>query len=371
MRYFQLIEYIDFSEEKLKSRLKDDKNHNLDINSDNLKNEFTELLASYDPTQNNKYVNWMISRYLNRGIRFLEDLPKLTEPLELYSRLVKSKKLKSEHRDINKYRTLSDFLDITDEYIEVKTSREEKSEIEQKLIDNDEVEILLNTSEYKVVIPKTERASCYYGRNTRWCTAGKRNNEFESYNEQGLLYTILHKPTNKRWQFHFEEGQFMDEKDNPINIPKFLSIHKPIYDLFENLGKVELENDSTRVGNKWYNKKGQFHRIVGPAITSYHKSGNVWTKQWWLNSQRHRIDGPAVTMYYNSGGIYLEEWYLNGRLHRTDGPAKIEYHPSGEIENIEWFLNGKRIYSEDWLEENGYEWPLDKQQQQELIKEFG
>ena len=58
----------------------------------------------------------MISRYLNGGIRFLEDLGKLTEPLDLYSRLSRAKKLKPEHRDINKYKTLNDFLDVTDLY---------------------------------------------------------------------------------------------------------------------------------------------------------------------------------------------------------------------------------------------------------------
>lgn len=57
--------------------------------------------------------------------------------------------------------------------------------------------------------------------NTRWCTAAKKDNMFDEYNKEGPLYIILHKPTNRRWQFHLRGQQFMDERDNDTNFIKF------------------------------------------------------------------------------------------------------------------------------------------------------
>ena len=39
----------------------------------------------------------------------------------------------------------------------------------------------------------------------------------------------------------------------------------------------------------WYNDRGQFHRVDGPAIE--YANG---TKSWYLNGKLHREDGPAI-----------------------------------------------------------------------------
>ena len=62
---------------------------------------------------------------------------------------------------------------------------------------------------------------------------------------------------------------------------------------------------------------------------------------------------------------------MNGKRHRTDGPAYIGRYETGEIYDCEWFLNGKDVYPEDWLEENGYKWPLTKEQEIEFLLVFG
>ena len=40
---------------------------------------------------------------------------------------------------------------------------------------------------------------------------------------------------------------------------------------------------------KWYNEKGEYHRLDGPAIEFANGS-----KYWYQNGLRHREDGPAV-----------------------------------------------------------------------------
>ena len=128
--------------------------------------------------------------------------------------------------------------------------------------------------------------------------------------------------------------------------------------------------------NKEYkNSEGDFHRIDGPAYISYFL-GKVLVEGWFLNGKYHRTDGPAYTLYYSCGTfprdtVERESWFLNGQQHRTDGPADIWYFPPNEIESKSWYLNDNEIFPEDWLKENNYKWPLNEQQQTELLLRFG
>lgn len=103
----------------------------------------------------------------------------------------------------------------------------------------------------------------------------------------------------------------------------------------------------------------------------YHKNGKRKSNFWTLNGQYHKISEPAYFDYHESGNIFLEAWYQNGELHRTNGPAFILHNEKGIIESEIWYLHGKRIHLEDWLKENGYEWPLNDDQQTELLLRFG
>ena len=121
----------------------------------------------------------------------------------------------------------------------------------------------------------------------------------------------------------------------------------------------------------WY-LNGEAHREDGPAYILYQSSGEISVTQWWLNGRLHRTDGPANAGFKISGKMDFEGWYLNGKLHRTDGPAHIIYNPSVDIIfHSFWYLYGKEIFPFQWLKENGYKWPLTKDQQTELLLMFG
>ncbi len=95
---------------------------------------------------------------------------------------------------------------------------------------------------------------------------------------------------------------------------------------------------------EWY-KHGKYHRIGGPAIQRYNKSGRIKSEQsfingiqhgenrWWFESGKirhkqyfvvgdfHRLDGPANVMWHESGQVYEETYWVDGYRHRVDGPA--------------------------------------------------
>ena len=120
----------------------------------------------------------------------------------------------------------------------------------------------------------------------------------------------------------------------------------------------------------WY-LYGKEHKDSEPAIIYYFKSGKIKSKEWWIDGKCHRVDGPAVIDYYESGVIRSKTWVLDNKRHRTNSPANIIYSESGKIKFEHWFLNEKRIYPKEWLKENGYSWPLNENQQIELLLTFG
>ena len=54
-------------------------------------------------------------------------------------------------------------------------------------------------------------------------------------------------------------------------------------------------------------------------------------------------------MSHLKGKIKQELWYLDGKLHRVDGPAIIQYYKSGKKQGEIWYLNGDESNHKDWL----------------------
>jgi len=107
----------------------------------------------------------------------------------------------------------------------------------------------------------------------------------------------------------------------------------PFYD-------AEIDED----GNiRYYNEKGQLHRLDGPAVE--YTDGS---KEWWVNGDPHRLDGPAIE---RADGTRV--WLVNGVGHRLDGPA-VEY-PDGYKE---WWIRGMRLgdTAEGFTQEKFEQW---------------
>ena len=66
----------------------------------------------------------------------------------------------------------------------------------------------------------------------------------------------------------------------------------PFYD-------IEI-NDKGNI--RYYNKKGERHRLDGPAVE--YPNGE---KEWWVNGKKHRLDGPAAE--YANGN---RQWWVDG-----------------------------------------------------------
>ena len=176
-------------------------------------NVFSQIVSA-DPTSGSnkmgKYSKWLLWLYQNNNLK-LEDLYKATEYLTLFHKF----KNKIENNDIGKYQSLPELYRAVQPFEGQKTHGEEVRDIK-----NGEAEKVYEDDTWLVVVPHTERAACYYGKGTKWCTAATDgNNMFNTYNDEGFLYININKKNNTKYQFHFESEQFMDATDEEITSP--------------------------------------------------------------------------------------------------------------------------------------------------------
>lgn len=233
------------------------------LNKSANKDAIWQALVDSDPTKNKQYLQWIlvkgISQWKTKSVHlFLEDLKStLFETLETFKKLSDKKKLGEVDRDINRFPSSDALFDAIEKYQDV--SLDNDKDIEKKFYENKEATLFYDSPRIKIVIPHTKETSCFFGRNTQWCTAGKQNNMFNEYNKRGPLYIILHKSTNKRWQFWFVNAktqsggyytnQFMNERDYPIDFKEFRK-HSAYKEIQKALAKPIKESGDIRLMEK-------------------------------------------------------------------------------------------------------------------------
>jgi hypothetical protein len=149
-----------------------------------------------------------------------EDMYKYFDPLKFFHDNKTLLKRGGVELDIFKYRSLLELESVLQPYMEAEP---DEYGISDKQIKKEEADKVYEDDEWLIVIPRSERASCIYGRGTRWCTASTGSeNYFDEYNDKGNLYININKKTGQKLQFHFEEVQFMDEDDDEIDIDSIM-----------------------------------------------------------------------------------------------------------------------------------------------------
>src|SRR5271157_2096271 len=198
--------------------------------------QLIQAIATADPTPNKELTFWLCLNYAKDGIQRWEDIGRAVEALQKFKALLRKPNLTPplQIRDINQIKGLPALEDIVETYKEkdVQSNSEIADKEEQNFYKTGKAQLVLNTSQAKVVIPKTKEASKFFGKGTRWCTAAEKNNMFSTYNKQGPLYIVMIKGTKEKYQFHFETEQFMDVQDKEIDIIALFNKYPVLLDVF-------------------------------------------------------------------------------------------------------------------------------------------
>lgn len=258
------------------------------------------------------YVEWMISQLRKLAVKvdqevpfkenkeeferaykqarnlFFEDLFKVKQNLIRFHANKKTDKI--EKKDINQYSNFDELESVVDQ-LPLETATTTKSERKESKV-HPGSEIVYETPNWDVI--KIERqdelgkeAACFYGGNqmksskgeTNWCTSAPGLNYFQNYIKKGPLYVMLPKGENtkfgsnakekgdisglpaRRYQFHFEDQQFMDPDDRQIDLVKYFGPGGEMEELKE-FFKPQFTNAYLNAGNS---SDGETFRLEYPS----------------------------------------------------------------------------------------------------------
>jgi len=91
--------------------------------------------------------------------------------------------------------------------------------------------------------------------------------------------------------------------------------YKIIY--YYNIKETKIERE------QYYNSKGKLHRLDGPTVIYYYKSGEIRGERYYINGKYHRLNGPAVILYFKSGEIRGEYYWINNKYYLKEDFYKI------------------------------------------------
>jgi hypothetical protein len=170
-------------------------------------------LSEMDPTPNNKLLQWVVKRYLKGDFK-VEDAPDVKNTLSQFV----EKQRSLDKKDINQYPSLADLSTAVGTAVDVTSKRQQKIQTKHEGID-----VVKKGSDGILIHVKTEAASCYYGKGTKWCTAATESkNYFNDYNSRGEVYIFLAKD-GRKYQFFVSDDadvfEFSNENNNPADVP--------------------------------------------------------------------------------------------------------------------------------------------------------
>lgn len=153
------------------------------VDSGKMSQQEFDVVVNTDPTNNQKYINWLLKQYGRSGNTIDRDL------LEFFD---KNPQLFLE-KDINSYKNLIHFETIVrpkyEQYIQ---------KIESKKVDK-----IYEDDDWMVVSPKSHVASCKYGAGTKWCVTTKdRDTHWNTYSKNAIFYFVINKNLTKEDQLY-------------------------------------------------------------------------------------------------------------------------------------------------------------------------
>lgn len=231
-----------------------------------------------------KYANWIIKHFnspktgfeigspeYNDFIKkhrkyYLEDLYKVTDDLRKFDEL--KKYFPEDKRDINKYtpKQLYTFLENFEIPEKLKQKKSEKESKQSRSgFEHKGSEVVLETPDWTVLKiegtgPEQKDAACYFGGfqkygegESRWCTSAPGYDYWKTYLSKGPLFVLFKKGDvesgkvtglpKERYQFHFEDAQFMDRLDNQIDLVTFMNENPELKGFFKkNFAKMMVKS---------------------------------------------------------------------------------------------------------------------------------
>lgn len=314
-----------------------------------------------DPSRNKSATQWLIKSFLNNGF-LLEDIvgekdSKVYETLSMFG--LHRGKLDVFKRDLNRYATIAEVWKSIEACIEQEEELNTLSGKGARRLEREqayrESEILIDEPNgFKVVIPKTEFASCWWGRGTRWCTASKKNSYFFGYAEKAPLFIFIvpsHDPEEKTRKFQLyvteNEFQFMNEADETLShheIKEYWEYIRPFY-------RHALRVNSSIIQDNYDHNENNFSFLDDDCLElAISKQGNL------LSCFPYRLSTHLYELGVEQNGMALEYVPEELRTHTvclkavTQNGDSLAFVPQALKKSLYKFFP-KKYKNDDFIEE--------------------
>lgn len=180
-------------------------------------NHVIEQLQGADPTKNNQYMIWLIREFI-KGVKLEDLMSRGADALADFVAMRKANKVPAEMADIGRL-SFTQLEDLTANY---QANATPVSKVEPS---RGKYETIHRGEDCLIIHPQDIQAAIFYGQGTKWCTAARNNNMFNSYNQSGPLYIIIPKEpkyNGEKYQIHLATEQYMNEKDKKVDIAELI-----------------------------------------------------------------------------------------------------------------------------------------------------
>ena len=234
--------------EKYRDRLTDTLNDNPTPINGMMVNDYDKVVEHIESElPHPKYLEFVLDSICcgGHGINTEQILPLIQN----FHRLSEKNLIKNKDIYSKEYKTPegSDYVDLSDLYDVVEKATEEELNKEQDKVLKGQKDVVYDGPKWRVIVPKTHKASCAYGSGTKWCTTSRDSSHFDQYTNDALLFYIIDKssPTSEdnvmykvalNWLFQWskktqkfsakriEDATLYDSADNTVRLNHVLPL---------------------------------------------------------------------------------------------------------------------------------------------------
>jgi hypothetical protein len=202
-----------------------------------------EWVAHSDPTPHKIYTEWLC-KLLISGVLRIEDKYKAHEYLEKYNQI--KSRLPVDKRNIRVFKSIQDLFLVIEPFMhdEPLSNKAEERALALSMAKPEQSQTLLDNDNFKIVIPFTEEASCYFGRGTQWCTAATKSRNYFFEYSHGNLFIIFDKKEKQKYQLYIPPNtedinddmfELRDYRDVTVNAAEFFANRRDVWKAIDDI----------------------------------------------------------------------------------------------------------------------------------------
>lgn len=335
--------------------------------------EVWEVFIQNDPSGNNKYLDFLGRQWkkespsygisdVNGNIRHAKDFINVLIQFHNVLGYIDNERFKNEIKQygLERFKNVQPILDnptdvysyqsvLNDMSIVARIGQNIKEEKETEKRVKRDVEIIYEDNNILILTPKTWKASCIYGRSTKWCTAMKDSDAyFKDYTKDNHLIYLIDRDENLKFALLFSKttntfvslwnsaDKQIDITDLPYEYEKYLNV---INEWLNENKKPELINNKLvqRLFEFLEDSEPSHYKLISPnseekVLISYYDSKFFAIVNW--------------NLFYRDGKRYYRNWCLS-ELRKTNKP---DPELIGETFNINPY-DPRYFYLNDFISE--------------------